>query len=165
MKMPDSQLPATLRNISKEEFYDIDGARRIIVHEPQFTHRYTILETEKVGHYGLAWCSSLVEPEFQINADGNILWIGIDRQVVAIDLTDGRIRFSFPLHGNFLKFTLQDDFVFIISDGAVMVLNSDFTFRSEIPMFGLPLDVEREGDTYYMIVEGGEREKLIQVLR
>jgi hypothetical protein len=84
------------KNIEQSKFNEIDKIRQIIVQED--ARRFLLIDLgEKLGCYGLSWRSDLIEPIFVTSPSQQILWIGIDQQLAALNLNGGNILVSLPL--------------------------------------------------------------------
>lgn len=113
-----------IQHISKAEFNQIEGARRVIVHD--YPHQFAILDLgEKLGSYGLSWRSSpIIQPIVTISQDKKVLWIGVDQRLAAIDLQEGHICLSMPLDTHIFQIKNLDDITIVLTELEVLIFNN-----------------------------------------
>ena len=123
-----------LQSISQSEFNQIEGARRIIVHD--FPHQFAVLNLGEVGHYGLSWSSSsVIQPVTALSKDQQILWIGVDQRLAAISLPDGHLSLTLSLHTSLLQILPLDDCTVVLTELDVFLFNNNCSIRG---IEGLP---------------------------
>jgi hypothetical protein len=117
-----------IQNIEESKFNKIDKARQIIVQED--ARRFTLIDLgEKLGCYGLSWRSNLIEPIFVLSASQQILWIGIDQHLTALNLNKGNIIVSLPLITNLLQILVINTVTAVLTESEILLFNSDGSIR------------------------------------
>jgi hypothetical protein len=77
--------------------------------------------------YGLSWRSELIEPIVERSADKQTVWVGVDQQVTAICLSQGRIRLSLVLNSNLVQILIGDRFTAVLTEDEVLLFNPGFS--------------------------------------
>ena len=113
-----------LQAISQLQFNQIEGLRRIIVHD--CSHQFAILDLgEPLGYYGISWRNSpLIQPAIALSKDELTLWVGVDQHLVAIDLQDGHICLSLPLHEPLFNIVTMEFRTIVITELEVLLFNN-----------------------------------------
>ncbi len=114
-----------LINTDRAAFEKLDPTRRII--DADHAHRFAILQLDQWGNYGLSWNSELIEPSISILRE--LIWIGVDQNVVALDATHGRVRMALPLWTPLFDIAVWHDSAIVISELEVSVFNADASLR------------------------------------
>jgi hypothetical protein len=160
-----------IETITKSEFDKIPGIRQIICHE--YAQTFACLDLgEVLGCYGLSWRSQLVELSIEHSTDKTMLWIGIDRQLVAICLQSGRICLAMPLTANLIQMAIIQKITAVLTENEILLFNTNGSLRVN---YGLPdcpeqfsitgnnLEIELiEGDSFSLNVENGQFRKLVE---
>ena len=110
--------------ISRSPFNKIEGPRRIILHD--CSHQDAILDLgEPLGCYGISWRSSrLIQPAIALSQDELTLWVGVDQHLVELDLQDGHIRLSLPLHERLLNILTMEFRTIALAELEVLLFNN-----------------------------------------
>lgn len=117
-----------LHTISESNFNQIDGSRQAIADE--HARAFAALDLgAKIGCYGLSWNSVLIEPELVLSADGQFVWVGVDRQLASISLFNGRISLALTLHTNLLQILMVGVLAAVLTETEVLVFNSNCSIR------------------------------------
>jgi hypothetical protein len=77
--------------------------------------------------YGLSWRSELIEPIVERSADKQTVWVGVDQQVTAICLSQGRIRLSLVLNSNLVQILIGDRLTAVLTEDEVLLFNPGFS--------------------------------------
>lgn len=115
-----------LINIDRTTFEQLDPIRRII--DAPHSHRFAIVDLDELGKYGLGWNSTLIEPSITIVAD-SMLWIGVDENIVALELNCGRILVALPLYYPLFEILEVGSVIAIITELEVLVFNQNGSLR------------------------------------
>lgn len=133
-----------IQNISRTEFEAVEGARKLITHD--HPRRFAYFDLGKpVGTYALSWRSDKIEPTTAKSTDTQVLWVGVDQRVAAVDLRCGCIALSLALTSNLLQLVVRDVFVAVLTETDVMFLNSNFSLRLIKSMPDLPNSISFDG--------------------
>ncbi|MGK7900320.1 MAG: hypothetical protein AB4352_02700 [Hormoscilla sp.] len=113
-----------LQHISQAEFNQIEGVRRIIVHD--CPHQFALLDLgEPLGHYGISWRSSpIIQPVIIPSKDELTLWVGVDQHLAAIDLRSGRIRLSMAMHENIFNIFTMEFRTIVLTELELLLFNN-----------------------------------------
>ncbi|MBO1349644.1 MAG: hypothetical protein EBE86_020725 [Hormoscilla sp. GUM202] len=125
-----------IQPISQAEFKQLEGARRVIVHD--HPRQFALLDLgQSIGPYGLSWRSSaIIQPVTTIDKDGAHLWVGVDQRLAAIDLQDGHITLSLSLLTPLFDIIALDDCTLVLTELDLLLFNnSDCSIRC---LEGLP---------------------------
>ena len=119
--------------ISKLDFDKLEAIRQIIVHA--HAHRYACLDLGELGSYGLSWRSQEVEPIVDRTKVGSLVWVGIDQQLAAINLSNGRLALVMPTTSNIVQLFTSIDFTVVLTEQEIFLFNSNGSLRFN---YGLP---------------------------
>jgi|GEM_PF-1045711 len=134
--------------IDELAFYQIDAPRRAIEHD--CAHRFAQLDLgEPLGRFGLSWRSPLIEPIVRLALDRQVVWIGIDQQLAAIDLKSGRVLVSLSFSAYLVQILALSGVTAVLTETEVLLFNASGSIRMRR---GLP-DLATG-----MVVAGGELE-------
>lgn len=126
-----------IQDISREEFEVLDRSRKLVVHD--HPRRYALLDlNEGGGRFGLCWRSDQIEPLLQTSPDDEILWLGVDQHLVAVELKSGRVRLSMALDTSLLQMVAEKDFIVVLTENEVQVYNWDGPSRMTKGLLDLP---------------------------
>jgi len=144
-----------IQPISQAEFAQIEGVRRLIVHD--YPHQFAILNLdERLGNYGLSWRSSpIIQPVIIQSKDERIVWVGVDQKLAAVDLQDGRICLSMSLHTPLFQILPLDDCTVVLTELDILIFNnSDFSIRclEGLPEIAADLTVD-DGDLIVRLID------------
>ncbi|BAU10349.1 hypothetical protein LEP3755_08330 [Leptolyngbya sp. NIES-3755] len=115
-----------LIEIDRTAFEQLDPTRRII--DAPHSHRFAIVDLGKLGKYGLGWNSTLIEPSITTVAD-SMLWIGVDENIVALDLNHGRILVALPLYYPLFDIVEVGFAIVVITELEILVFNHNGSLR------------------------------------
>jgi len=135
-----------IQHITQVKFNQIEGARRVIVHD--CPHQFAIVDLgERLGHYGLSWRSSpIIQPIVTISKDKKFLWLGVDQRLAAIDLQDGHICLSRPLDTYLFQIQSLDDITIVLTELEVLIFNNyDFSIRCTEDLPEVAADITIDG--------------------
>ena len=110
-----------IHNIDQSQFQNIDSIRRIIVHN--HPRRFATINLHNLGKFGISWRSDLIEPMVVFSLDKSAVWIGVDQQLVAIDLKEGRISVSLCLSSNVVQILALSSMTILLTELEVFVFN------------------------------------------
>lgn len=83
---------------------------------------------ERLGVYGLGWNSELIDPEIVSSADGQAVWVGVDRYLAAIEMGNGRICVAaLKLHTNLLQILALERLTAVRTETEILLFNPDFS--------------------------------------
>ena len=117
-----------LHTVSESVFNQIDGPRQVISSEP--SHAFAVLDLGgNLGCYGLAWRSDGIEPELALSKDGKVFWVGVDQQLAAISLSNGRICLALALFSNLFQILIVDKLTAVLIETEVLLFNPDCSIR------------------------------------
>lgn len=122
-----------VQSISKLDFNKLEATRQIIAHD--YAHRFACLNLGELGRYGLSWRSQEVEPIVEKAKTGSLLWVGIDQQLAAINLNDGRLALVMPTTSNIVQLFTSTNFIAVLTEQEILLFNSNGSLRFN---FGLP---------------------------
>jgi hypothetical protein len=153
-----------IKNIDKSQFNEIDKVRQIIVHND--ARRFALIDLgEQLGCYAISWKSDLIEPIFILSSSQQILWIGIDQQLVALNLNTGHIIVSLPLVTNILQIQVTDTVTAVLTESELLLFNSDGSIRfiKGLPELGSSMSISNtdveihdiEGDIFTIDTQTG----------
>lgn len=159
-----------IETISKSEFDQIPAIRQIICH--QYAQKFVRLDLgEVLGYYGLSWRSQLVELSIEYSTDKKMLWIGIDRQLVAICLESGRLSLAMPLTANLIQMAVIQKVTAVLTEDEILLFNPNgsLRFNRGLPDFpeqfstiGNNLVIQLvEGDRFSLNLQTGQFQKLV----
>lgn len=115
-----------LIEIDRTAFEQLDPTRQII--DAPHSHRFAIVDLGKLGKYGLGWSSTLIEPSVTTVAD-SMLWIGVDENIVALDLNHGRILVALPLYYPLFEILEVGSAIVVITELEILVFNQNGSLR------------------------------------
>lgn len=149
--------------IDEYKFQQIEGIRQIIVHD--HARRFASINLDNLGECGLSWRSDLIEPMLMLSPDNSTAWIGVDQQLVAVDLKQGRIAVALPLISSVIQILTLSDLTVVLTELEVVLFNLDGSIRcvkglpdigSEISVQGTSLIISLlEGDSLILNIETG----------
>ena len=117
-----------LRKISRSEYLQIPYRSRLIDAD-EFTHSYAAIHLTGVDEiFGVCWHSTTIDPS--IVEVGDILWFGIDQNIVALDQRHGRLRFALHLATPLLSITRVARGVVLLSQVEAIIINDDFSIHA-----------------------------------
>lgn len=133
-----------LQPISCSEFGQIDGVRRVIVHDsPQ---QFAALDLGELGHYGLSWSSSfIIQPVIKWSQDRQTLWLGVDQRLAAIRFPDGDIGVSLPLPTPLLQILPLNDCTAVLTELDVLLFNNNLSIRGVEGLPEIAADISVDG--------------------
>jgi hypothetical protein len=121
-----------IKLLTKFEFDSIPITRRIVVHE--YPRHYAAIDLgNRIGDYGLCWNSHAKEPIAEVVDDK--VWMGIDRRLAVVRLSDGLIDLLFPLHTPLLKILSVSGLVAILTEQEIALFDSNGLLKC---FLGLP---------------------------
>ncbi|MBW4509960.1 MAG: hypothetical protein KME64_26115 [Scytonematopsis contorta HA4267-MV1] len=142
-----------IKNIEQSKFNEIDKVRQIIVHKN--ARRFTLIDLgEQLGHYAISCRSDLIEPIFVLSTQ-QILWIGIDQQLVALNLNTGHIIVSLSSVTNILQILAVDTVAAVLTESELLLFNSDGSIRfiKGLPELGSSISIS-DSDVEIHDIEG-----------
>jgi hypothetical protein len=114
--------------IGEPDFKKIEASRRAIAHD--HARKFAILDLgDTLGCYGLSWRSEFVEPIVELSSDEQTVWLGVDQQVAAICLFQGKSRLSLALNSNLIQILNRDRLTAVLTEDEVLLFNPDFSIR------------------------------------
>ncbi|NES17533.1 MAG: hypothetical protein F6K41_00915 [Symploca sp. SIO3E6] len=119
--------------IDESQFKQIKGIRQIIVHD--HARKFASLDLDNLETLGLSWRSDLIEPLIMLSSDHSIAWIGVDQQLVALDLEQEKISVALPLNSNVVQILTSTSLTIVLTELELLLFNSDRSIRS---IKGLP---------------------------
>lgn len=122
-----------IQPIDESQFKQIEGIRRIIVHD--YARKFASLDLDNLETFGLSWRSDLIEPIAMLSPDQSTAWIGVDQQLVALDLKQGRVSVALPLSSNIVQILTSTSLTAVLTELELLLFNSDQSIRS---IKGLP---------------------------
>ena len=129
-------------NINQSQFQKIDSIRQIIVHD--YAQRFATINLHNLGKFGISWRSDLIEPIIMFSPDESIMWVGIDQQLIAIDLKLGKISVALPLNSSLVQILALSSMTVVLTELEVFLFNLDNSIRC---IKGLP-DIGSEISIY-----------------
>lgn len=143
--------------IDELQFKQIDSIRQIIAHD--HPRRFASIKLGNLGECGLSWRSDLIDPMVMLSPDRSTAWIGVDQQLVAVDLKQGRIAVTLPLISSVLQILTLSNLTVVLTELEVMLFNLDGSIRcvKGLPDTGSEISVQGTS----LIIGLLERESLI----
>ncbi len=143
-----------IQTIQESDFSQIEGSRQVIAHD--YARKFAVIDLgSTLGCYGLSWRSNLVEPIVDLSPDGLSVWIGVDQQLAAICLYQGRIRVSLTLNTNILQILSIDELTAILTEDEVLLFNPDSSIRLIKSLPGLAEEISVVGTHLGVRLMGG----------
>jgi hypothetical protein len=142
-----------IHNIDESQFHQIASIQQIITHE--HARRFAAINLDNLGECGLSWRSDLIEPMVMLSPNHYTAWIGIDQQLVAVDLIQGRIAVTLPLTSNVVQILPLSFVTVVLTELEVFIFNSDNSIRSikGLPDIGSEISVQ-DTDLIIYLLEG-----------
>lgn len=112
-----------INNIDESQFQKIDSIRKIIVHDN--ARRFASINLRNLGKCGLSWRSDLIEPMVMFSPDESTVWIGVDQQLVALDLNQGKISVALPLNSSVVQILALSLITVVLTELEVFLFNLD----------------------------------------
>jgi hypothetical protein len=143
-----------IQNISESSFNQIEANRQIIVHE--YPHQFGLLDLgEKLGHYGFSWRSQQVDPIVEGSIDRDLIWVGVEQGLAAINKRSGRPVLVMPLTSEVIQILMIGELTAVLTEEEVLLFNPNGALRFN---HGLPentQEIARVGDELEIkLVEG-----------
>jgi hypothetical protein len=134
-----------IQTIDQTQFQTIEQIRRIITHD--YPRKFATIAFEGLQPVGMSWRSECVEPIVVRSLEQGVVWIGVDQQLVAMDLSEDRVAIALPLSSNLVQIITLSMLTVVLTELEVLVFNADRSLRC---MKGLPdigTDVWLQGTT------------------
>ncbi len=157
-----------IKNIDQSQFQQIDNIRRIIVHN--LPRRFATINLDNLGQFGINWRSDLIEPIVMFSPDKSMVWMGVDQQLVAIDLQVEKIAVTLSLSSSLVQILALSSLTVILTELEVFVFNLDNSIRcikglpnigSEISIYGQDLIITLlDGEVLILNIETGNFQEL-----
>ncbi|NEP62023.1 MAG: hypothetical protein F6K31_34605 [Symploca sp. SIO2G7] len=122
-----------IKLIDESQFKQIQSIRQIIFHD--HARKFASLDLNNLETFGLSWRSDLIEPLIMLSSDNSTAWIGIDQQLVALDLKQEKISVALPLSSNIVQILIAASLTIVLTELELLLFNSDRSIRS---IKGLP---------------------------
>ncbi|NER19532.1 MAG: hypothetical protein F6J96_01990 [Symploca sp. SIO1C2] len=122
-----------LQLIDESQFKQFKGIRRIIVHD--HARKFASLDLDNLETFGLSWRSDFIEPIIMLSSGHSTVWVGVDQQLVALDLKRSKISVALPLSSNIVQILTSASLTIVLTELELLLFNSDCSIRS---MKGLP---------------------------
>lgn len=122
-----------IQSITQSNFDKVEAIRQVIVHK--HAHRFALLDFSELGSYGLSWRSQEVEPLVELSEAGCLVWIGIEQQLAAIDMNNGRLALVMPVTSNIIQVCAFVNFTAVLTEQEVFLFNTNGSLRFN---YGLP---------------------------
>ncbi|NET56498.1 MAG: hypothetical protein F6K47_10100 [Symploca sp. SIO2E6] len=122
-----------IQPIDQSQFQQIQSIRQIIFHD--HARKFASLDLDNLETFGLSWRSDLIEPLIMLSSDHSTAWIGIDQQLVALDLKQEKISVALPLSSNIVQILIATSLTIVLTELELLLFNSDCSIRS---IKGLP---------------------------
>lgn len=122
-----------IQPIDESQFQQIKSIRQIIVHD--HARKFASLTLDNLETFGLSWRSDLIEPIIMLSPDQSTAWIGVDQQLVVLDLKQGKISIALPLSSNIVQILTSTFMTIVLTELELLLFNSDQSIRS---LKGLP---------------------------
>ena len=152
-----------IQSIDESLFNKIDGIRQIIAHD--HARRFALINLNEIGDYGISWRSDLIEPIVTLSYDQLTTWIGVDRQLAAIEINHGRISVALSLTSNIVQILALPSLTAVLTELELLLFNMDKSIRcikglpdisSQISAYGKNLVIKSlEGDNLILDIETG----------
>lgn len=153
-----------IHNIDESQFHQIASIQQIISHA--HARRFASINLENLGECGLSWRSDLIEPIVMLLPNQSTAWIGIDQQLVAVDLTQGRIAVTLPLISSVVQILPLSSVTVVLTELEVFIFNFDNSIRciKGLPDIGDEISVQGtdliigllDGDALILDIETGK---------
>ncbi len=147
-----------IQPIDKSQFAQIDGSRQIIAHD--HSRQFALIELgEHLGSYGISWRSDLIIPLVKKTPDEHTVWIGVDQQLAAINLQNGRIIVAMPFANYILQILTFPKVTVVLTEWQVLLFNPGGTVRlsEDLPEQAIGMSVVDEN----LLIQLLEGERLI----
>lgn len=113
-------------DVDRATFEKLDPVRRVI--DAPHAHRFAIVHHDSFGDYGLAWNSELIEPSITTVAN-SMIWIGVDENLVALELHQGRFLVALTLHYPLFEILEVGSAIVVITELEILVFNQNGSLR------------------------------------
>jgi hypothetical protein len=131
--------------LDRLQFQSIHSIRRVIVHDnPQ---KFASIAVGQLSPVGISWRSELVEPIVVCTMDDSIAWLGVDQQVVALDLNADRVAIALSLSSNLVQIVTAPLFTVILTELDIFIFNADRSMRCFKGLPDVAIQLSLEGST------------------
>lgn len=144
--------------IDKSQFAQIEGARQIIAHD--HSRQFAVIKLgEYLGSYAISWRSDLIGPIVKKTPDEQTVWIGVDQQLAAINLQNGRIIIAMSFPNYIVKILTLSKVTAVLTEWEVLLFNPGGTVRliEDLPEQAIGMSVVDEN----LLIQLLEGERLI----
>ncbi len=122
-----------IQTIDHIQFQTIEQIRRIITHD--YPRKFATIAFEDLEPLGMSWRSECVEPIVVRSIDQRFVWIGVDQQLVSMDLNEDRVAIALSLSSNLVQIMTLPSVTVVLTELEVLMFNADRSLRC---MKGLP---------------------------
>ena len=142
-----------IQPISQSQFQQLPGVRQIISHD--YARKYGAIVLENLETFELSWRSERVYPIVELSSDKTIAWLGVDQQLIALNLNQGRICVALPLNSNIVQVLTADSFTAALTELEVLIFNQDYSIRYSqgLPDIGSEI-VLQDCNVYIELIDG-----------
>ena len=121
-----------LNPIAESEFINIVPSRRIIAHDCPSKFAAFDLGSQR---YGLSWRSDIISPIVKLSPDGKTVWIGIDQQLAAVNLENGRVMVALPFTTYIVDLLTAESTTAVLTELELLLFNPGgaIRFSEELP--------------------------------
>ncbi len=138
--------------ITELDFYKIDRCRRVISHD--CAQKFAAIDLGvPLGCYALSWRSDLLEPIIVRSPDCRTVWIGVDQQLAAISLDEGRIIVALGFTDYLVQMVAIADVIAVLTQEKVLLFNpgGSIRFSDDLPDQGIGMTVDGENLVIQML--------------
>lgn len=101
-----------LLEITESEFDSLPQSKKILCNDIEYSHKFAYLTVnDDIEPLVLCWQSEIVKP--QITEKDNLVWFGIDQQIIAVNKLDGSIVLLLKLFSNLLEIIISESFIIL----------------------------------------------------
>lgn len=115
-----------LQSISEDQFLAFDFSRQLLA-DPNSRCFAQLSLGPTLGAVAFSWLSDAVAPALYFQESLQRLWIAVDQAYLALSTATGHVLLKNRLSTNFLKFHSCQDYIIILAESEICILNPDLT--------------------------------------
>ena len=100
-----------LKELTKDEFNNLTDLNKILCNV-EYPRRFALLTTaEYTESFGICWESDIIQPQIIDDEESPFLWLGVDRQIIAVKKDKPKISVAMKLQSNLLELKKIKDLI------------------------------------------------------
>jgi hypothetical protein len=116
-----------IQTIDQTQFQTIERIRQVITHD--YPRKFATIAFEGLQPVGISWRSEFVEPIVVRSMEQRLGWIGVDQQLVVMDLSTDRVAIALPLSSNVVQIMTLPLLTIVLTELEVLIFNADRSLR------------------------------------